>query len=199
MVKYLHGGELDEEGWFVQARRVLSPNADARPAGERIELVVLHNISLPPGEFGSRAIEQFFTNQLSPTEHPYFAEIAHLRVSAHFLVRRDGEIVQFVPCHARAWHAGVSCWRGRERCNDFSIGIEIEGTDHQVFTEVQYEAVAKLYRVLCQRYPLLGIAGHEHIAPGRKTDPGPYWDWAKLTKMAQIPPEHLPSPEGQIF
>lgn len=161
-------------------RVVDSPNQDDRPPGTPISLVVLHCISLPPGEFGGNAIEELFTNRLNPAEHPYFAQVAHLRVSAHFLVRRDAEIVQFVPVERRAWHAGVSSWRGRSRCNDFSIGVELEGTDDRPFEQAQYEALARLIGELRRAHPLRDIAGHSDIAPGRKTDPGREFDWHRL-------------------
>mgnify|MGYP000333136171 CR=1 FL=1 len=160
-----------------------SPNHDDRPTSVDPSLIVIHNISLPPNEFGSEHINELFTNCLDPDEHPFFAEIVHLRVSAHVLIRRDGEVVQYVPFHKRAWHAGVSCYRGREVCNDFSIGIELEGTDTIDFCEAQYTALVGLIRQLQETYPSLGedqITGHEHIAPGRKTDPGPCFDWGKL-------------------
>lgn len=158
-------------------RRIHSPNQDSRPPGAAIELLVIHNISLPPEEFGGDAITQLFTNTLNTEEHPYYAQLHGVKVSAHFLIRRDGEIIQFVACGKRAWHAGVSTWRGRGRCNDFSIGIEIEGSDHQPFTAAQYSALARLTRRLCRAYPIRGIAGHSDIAPQRKTDPGPYFNW----------------------
>jgi AmpD protein len=165
---------------------VPSPNCDDRPANAAIELLVIHAISLPPGEFGSGAIEALFLNQLDPAHHPYYAGIAALRVSAHFLVRRNGAIVQFVPCIKRAWHAGASGWRGRSGCNDFSVGIELEGTDDVPFEDPQYQAVAKLTRALAIAYPIMEIVGHSDIAPGRKTDPGPYFDWPRF--RATLPP-----------
>jgi AmpD protein len=142
--------------------------------------VVIHNISLPPGEFGGPGVEQLFTNRLDPAEHPYYAGIHQLRVSAHFFLRRDGELIQFVPCAQRAWHAGVSSWQGRERCNDFSIGIELEGADDQPFTEAQYRQLAPLLQTLRATYPIQAIVGHADIAPGRKTDPGPCFDWNRV-------------------
>jgi AmpD protein len=171
---------------------VPSPNYDDRPEASLPELVVLHNISLPPQDFSGDAVERFFTNRLSPDEHPYFASIAHLRLSTHFFVRRNGQVLQFVDCDKRAWHAGVSQWRGRSRCNDFSIGIEIEGSDHQAFELPQYESVAELIRQLCHHYPVTGVAGHEHIAPGRKTDPGPCWDWDWLMTHVNLAPNAWP-------
>jgi AmpD protein len=157
-----------------------SPNHDERPAGVEISLVVLHSISLPPGEYGGEHIERLFANRLDPAAHPYFREVHALRVSAHFLVRRDGELVQFVPLERRAWHAGASSWRGRGRCNDFSVGIELEGTDDAPFEDAQYAALAALIADLRKRLPLRDIAAHSEIAPGRKTDPGAGFDWHRL-------------------
>lgn len=174
---------FDVEGWHAGAWRVPSPNRDARPEGEPISLVVIHNISLPPGRFGGDGIVQLFTNRIDPTAHPYYAGIANLRVSAHFLIRRRGELIQFVPCGARAWHAGVSTWKGRERCNDFSIGIELEGTDDRPFTQAQYRRLAALIGALRNAYPITDLAGHSDIAPGRKTDPGPCFDWPRLRAL----------------
>jgi AmpD protein len=159
---------------------VRSPNADARPAGTEVTLVVVHGISLPPGRFGGDAIERLFTNRLDPGAHPSFRAIAALRVSAHFLIRRDGALVQFVPGTDRAWHAGASRWKGRERCNDFSIGVELEGTDTRPYTLRQYARLARLIRMLRVHYPIAHIVGHSDIAPGRKTDPGPSFDWRRL-------------------
>ena len=161
-------------------RIVESPNCDERPADTEITLVVLHSISLPPGEYGGEAIEQLFTNCLDPAAHPYFEAICQLHVSSHYLVRRDGELVQFVRPELRAWHAGASSWRGRARCNDFSIGIELEGTDEDVFTDPQYDSLAQLLRELRQKFPLRDIAAHSDVAPGRKTDPGARFDWARV-------------------
>jgi AmpD protein len=174
---------IDSSGFLEGARFVPSPNCDERPDGTRIELLVLHAISLPPGEFGGRAIEQLFLNRLDPSAHPYYAEIAGLRVSAHFLVRRTGAVVQFVPCGKRAWHAGVSQWRGRAACNDYSIGIELEGADDAPFEERQYEVVAELTNAIERAYPIAEIVGHADIAPGRKTDPGPCFDWARYRAL----------------
>jgi AmpD protein len=171
---------FDAEGWLAGARRVPSPNHDARPEGEAISLVVIHNISLPPGRFDGDGIVELFTNRLDPAAHPYYAGIAHLRVSAHFLIRRRGGLIQFVPCGARAWHAGVSNWQGRDRCNDFSIGIELEGTDDRPFTLAQYRRLATLIGKLRRAYPIADLTGHSDIAPGRKTDPGPCFDWQRL-------------------
>ena len=148
-----------------------------------IDVIVVHGISLPPGKFGGEAIARLFTNTLDPTAHPSFAAIAQLRVSAHFQIRRDGELVQFVGCNERAWHAGVSSWKGRERCNDFSIGIELEGTDAQAYAAAQYTMLARLVRALKRIYPIADLVGHSDIAPGRKTDPGPAFDWARLARL----------------
>ncbi len=158
--------------------QIPSPNFDARPAGETVRLIVVHAISLPPAQFGGPGVLQLFTNTLDPAAHPYYATIQHLRVSAHFFIRRDGELIQFVHPDLRAWHAGASCWNGRERCNDFSIGIELEGCDTLPFEAVQYERLAWLIEVLRLRYPIEAVVGHCDIAPGRKTDPGPCFDWA---------------------
>lgn len=160
-------------------RRAVSPNCDARPHGTSVELLVIHNISLPPGQFGGEGIAQLFTNTLDTGAHPYYAQLRGLRVSAHFLVRRNGEIVQFVACGKRAWHAGVSLWEGRACCNDFSIGIELEGSDDVPFDNRQYAALARLTRLLKRAFPIRAIAGHADIAPERKTDPGPHFDWAR--------------------
>ena len=161
-------------------RIVDSPNHDERPPGSEITLVVLHSISLPPGRYGGDSIERLFTNCLDPAGHPYFAAVCHLKVSAHFLVRRDGTVVQFVPVERRAWHAGASAWRGRERCNDFSIGIELEGSEEQPFEDAQYGALAALIRSLQKKLPLRDVAAHSEVAPGRKTDPGAQFDWPRL-------------------
>ena len=173
-------GRINDAGWLDGVMHIPSPNCDERPEGEPISLLVIHNISLPPGQFSGNGIVELFTNRLDPAAHPYYVGIAHLKVSAHFLIRRDGKLIQFVPCGLRAWHAGASEWQGRERCNDFSIGIELEGTDDRPFTQAQYRRLAALIRKLRRAYPIVGIAGHSDIAPGRKTDPGPHFDWARL-------------------
>ena len=173
-------------GWLSLVRQVPSPNCDLRPEGVIPELIVVHGISLPPGEYGGPAIEALFTNTLDPGGHPYFANIAQMQVSAHFLVRRTGEVVQFVSAESRAWHAGVSRWGGREQCNDFSIGIELEGCDDQAYADEQYDALTDLLAALRRQYPTIGgnaIVGHSDIAPGRKTDPGPAFDWSRLSRM----------------
>ncbi len=174
---------LDAEGWLTGPRRVLSPNCDERPAGQMVRLIVVHAISLPPGEFGGDGIERLFANALDPGAHPYYREIRSLRVSAHFLIRRDGGVVQFVPCSLRAWHAGASIWHGAECCNDFSIGIELEGCDDLPFEPPQYASLVRLVRILRQHYPIEDIVGHADIAPGRKTDPGPLFDWAHFQRL----------------
>jgi AmpD protein len=171
-----------ETGLHTAARQVPSPNYDDRPPGISIEALIIHAISLPPGEFGGGFIEDFFCNQLASEAHPYFAEIADLKVSAHFFISRQGELVQFVPVHKRAWHAGVSCCMGREAVNDFSIGIELEGCDENSFTEIQYDVLDELTRTLVRDIRSLSIDniyGHSDIAPGRKTDPGPGFDWER--------------------
>ena len=161
-------------------RTVESPNQDDRPPNTEITLVVLHAISLPPGEYGGDSIERLFTNRLDPDAHPYFQEIRELKVSSHFLIRRDGEVIQFVPVERRAWHAGASSWRGRSRCNDFSIGIELEGTEEDAFTPAQYSSLEALLKQLQEKLPIRDIAAHSEVAPGRKTDPGAHFDWARL-------------------
>lgn len=173
-----------ELGWIEAARRVLSPNCDSRPAGTKISLAVVHSISLPRGRYGKvgggSAIERLFTNRLDTAEHPSFADLAGLRVSSHFLVYRDGELVQFVPLEQRAWHAGASRWRGRERCNDFSVGIELEGIDDGRYAAAQYASLASLLGKLQARLPLREVAAHSDVAPGRKSDPGPRFDWVRF-------------------
>ena len=186
-----------------------SPNCDARPEGADVALVVIHAISLPPERFGGAGVEQLFTNRLDPLEHPYYADIHHLRVSAHYFIRRTGELICFVGPERRAWHAGVSAWRGRERCNDFSVGIELEGSDSLPFEAVQYEVLAGLLDELCERFPVEGITGHSDIAPGRKTDPGPYFSWGRLRRLlaeqgradvlARIGPEGAPNADDGVL
>jgi N-acetyl-anhydromuramoyl-L-alanine amidase len=168
------------EGWWSGAQIVASPNFGRRPTTAEVSLVVLHSISLPPGRYGGDEIERLFTNRLDPDADPAFAELRGLQVSAHFVVRRDGQVLQFVSCDARAWHAGVSHWRGRDNCNDFSVGIELEGLEGEHFEPAQYERLATLLRVLQKRYGRFDVAGHEHVAPGRKRDPGSGFDWAGL-------------------
>jgi len=177
---------MPAEGWIAAARRVLSPNCDSRPAGSGISLALLHSISLPRGRYGGKAIEQLFTNRLDAAAHPSFAGLAGLRVSAHFLIRRGGELVQFVPLQQRAWHAGASRWRGRERCNDFSVGIELEGVDDGRFAAAQYAALVVLLRKLQAVLPLQDIAAHSDVAPGRKSDPGARFDWARFLQQLAL-------------
>jgi AmpD protein len=182
----------DAAGWIPAARRVPSPNFDPRPPGMPVDLLVMHNISLPPGQFGSGDIEAFFQNRLDWSRHPFYEEIRGVEVSAHFLVTREGELVQFVSCADRAWHAGLSDFFGRNRCNDFSIGIEMEGTDDLAFTLAQYDTAASLVRALCAACPVRAVAGHSDIAPGRKTDPGAHFDWQRFAILAGLPPAMLP-------
>ena len=178
-------------GWWHGARHCPSPNEGPRPpdvvgSGQTpaaLSLVVLHSISLPPGHYGGDAIERLFTNRLDWDAHPYFEQIRGLEVSAHFVIRRGGQVLQFVSCDRRAWHAGVSSWRGRPQCNDYSIGIELEGLEGDSFEPAQYRALVTLMRSLRRRYPLQGLAGHEHVAPGRKADPGVGFDWPRLRRL----------------
>lgn len=173
-------------GWWSAARPCPSPNFGPRPAGERISLVVVHSISLPPGRYGGAAIERLFTNTLDASRHAAFARLQGLRVSAHFLIRRDGHTVQFVDCDARAWHAGVSSWQGRQGCNDWSIGVELEGLEGRSFTAAQYRQLAQLLRALHTRYPVEHVVGHEHVAPGRKRDPGARFHWMRLRRRVGV-------------
>ncbi|HTW38056.1 MAG TPA: 1,6-anhydro-N-acetylmuramyl-L-alanine amidase AmpD [Steroidobacteraceae bacterium] len=173
-------------GLLAGARQVFSPHLDERPDGATLDLIVLHGISLPPGEFGGPWIDRLFTGDLPLDAHPYFRTVANGRVSAHVVIRRTGEIVQYVPFSRRAWHAGVSSYQGRAACNDFSVGIELEGTDETPYTDAQYEELARLIRALLRAYPTLSrdrIAGHSDVAPGRKTDPGPAFDWERLRRL----------------
>jgi AmpD protein len=174
-------------GWLRKARRVVSPNVAARPPDAAIDLVVVHSISLPPGEYGGEAVERLFTNRLDSDAHPDFAAIRDLRVSAHFFLRRDGTLLQFVSCDEQAWHAGRSDWRGRGDCNPYSIGVELEGLEGERFEKVQYERLAALVRELAARYPVAFVAGHEHVAPGRKGDPGGGFDWLALQRLVALP------------
>jgi AmpD protein len=188
------GARFDADGWWSGARRYDSPNFNARPPGTSIDQLVLHNISLPAGAFGGPHIADLFTNRCDFAADPSFADLRGLEVSSHFLVRRDGALTQFVACSARAWHAGTSVFEGRENCNDFSIGIEVEGSDHVAFSPAQYDALATLIRALVARYPITAIAGHEHVAPGRKTDPGPHFEWQLLrTKLASSAAKLVPA------
>ena len=173
-------GEAWAGGWLRAARRSPSPNFNARPQAVAVDLVVVHSISLPPGTYGGDAIERLFTNRLDSAAHPYYRALHATTVSAHFLIRRDGSPLQFVACDERAWHAGRSAWNGREECNDFSVGIELEGLEGETFEALQYDALAAVIRALAERFPIHAVAGHEHVAPGRKKDPGPGFDWAAL-------------------
>ena len=174
------GAAVWHAGWLGRARRCESPNFGPRPAGVAVELALIHSISLPPGEYGGDAIERLFTNRLDWDAHPYYAQIRGLEVSAHFLIRRDGELIQFVSCDDRAWHAGASVWQGRSHCNDFSIGIELEGLEGGRFEAAQYAALCATLVAVAARFPLRQVVGHEHVAPGRKCDPGPGFDWAAV-------------------
>ena len=182
-------------GWYRFARPLPSPNFGPRPAQTEVDLIVLHSISLPPGEYGGDEVQRLFTNTLDWTAHPYFEQIAGLQVSAHFYIRRDGQLWQFVDCDARAWHAGVSNYRGRDNCNDDSIGMELEGIEGQEFENAQYETLTSLCAAIAQRYPVQHVAGHEHIAPGRKRDPGAGFVWPQLQRALGWPtrcfPEHV--------
>ncbi len=173
---------IDDAGFALNAQFTASPNFDARPLNE-ISLIVIHNISLPPGEYGGNGIVELFTNRLDPKEHPFYAEIHTQKVSAHFLIRRDGALLQFVSCLNRAWHAGVSNWKNRERCNDFSVGIELEGSDFEAFEAAQYLTLNTLISEVIKKYPIKAIVGHSDIAPVRKTDPGPYFDWSQVNTL----------------
>ncbi len=187
-----HRAAIDPKGWWGQAEWVKSPNYDDRPQGVPVELVLIHHISLPPGQFGGNYIAEFFQNKLDPKAHPYFAEIADCQVSSHFLIQRDGHVQQFVSTLHRAWHAGASNFFGRERCNDFSIGIELEGTDDLPFQPAQYQSLKDLVHVLRKTYPIAAYAGHSDVAPGRKTDPGIHFDWQRFSSLADIPERQLP-------
>ena len=175
---------FDRAGWFDAAIWRPSPNFDARPHGSEISLVVVHAISLPPEEFGGPGVEALFANRLDPAAHPYYETIHQLRVSAHFFIRRDGRLIQFVPVAWRAWHAGASAWKGQQRCNDFSVGIELEGSDNQPFEDAQYQRLAALIGSLKSHYPIRDVAGHSDVAPGRKTDPGPLFDWSRVPSLS---------------
>jgi N-acetyl-anhydromuramoyl-L-alanine amidase len=186
-------------GWLPGARRMPSPNFDARPLGAVIDLLVIHNISLPPGQFETESIEALFTNRLDVAADPFFSALGGLRVSSHFVIDRKGEITQFVDCTDRAWHAGVSEFEGRRRCNDFSIGVELIGSDFVEFEPAQYAALAQLTAALRERYAIRAVRGHQHIATERKTDPGPFFDWWRFARETSIDSLMLPDllrPEG---
>jgi AmpD protein len=178
---------LDANGIAAGAVQIGSPNCDERPPGTTVSLIVIHGISLPPLRFGGDGVVRLFTNTLDVAAHPYYAQIAELRVSAHFFVRRGGRLIQFVPCARRAWHAGQSTWRGRERCNDFSIGVELEGADSVPYRSAQYVILARLVGAIRRQYPIQDVVGHSDIAPGRKTDPGPAFDWLRLRRRLATP------------
>jgi AmpD protein len=186
------GSALWRDGWYRFAGRLPSPNFGPRPAGTRIDLIVLHSISLPPGQYGGDEVQRLFTNQLDWDRHPYFKSIEGMQVSAHFYIRRDGELMQFVSTDDRAWHAGASCYRGRSNCNDDSIGIELEGLEGGPFEERQYETLASVCAALLQYYPIAHLAGHEHVAPGRKGDPGSGFDWPRLQNTLGLSARYLP-------
>lgn len=196
----MNGPEADaasplwQAGWYGYARRLASPNFGPRPPGSVIDLVVVHSISLPPGQFGGDEVQQLFTNTLDWNAHPYFREIEGLQVSSHFYVRRNGELWQFVSCDDRAWHAGQSRYRGRDNCNDDSIGIELEGLEGGAFEPAQYETLGDLCAAIVQHYPIAHVAGHEHIAPGRKQDPGAGFDWECLRSALGWSAERFPAP-----
>ncbi len=187
-----HDSPLWDGGWYQPALREPSPNFGPRPASAVLDLIVVHSISLPPGEYGGRAIHQLFTNTLDWDAHPYYQGIRGLEVSAHFLIQRNGTLWQFVDCTQRAWHAGPSAYRGRSNCNDDSIGIELEGLEGLEFEPAQYDRLAQLCRDLAERFPIAHVAGHEHIAPGRKRDPGPGFDWRHLARQLGWPADKLP-------
>ena len=179
-------------GWWDEARRIASPNFGPRPERAAVNLALIHSISLPPGHFGGDAIERLFCNRLEWNEHPYYAQIRGQWVSSHFLIRRDGELLQFVSCDARAWHAGISAWRGRENCNDYSIGIELEGLEGFTFESAQYKMLTRLLHELAPHYGVDAVAGHEHVASGRKQDPGAGFDWRRLISMLDWPDRYFP-------
>lgn len=180
------------DGWWHGAEAHPSPNCNARPAGAEVNLVVLHSISLPPGRHGGPYIEQLFLNQLALDAHPYFKTLRGLEVSAHFVVRRTGKLLQFVSCDRRAWHAGASSWRGRENCNDYSIGVELEGLEGERFARAQYDTLVTLLRALARRYAIAEIVGHEHVAPTRKHDPGAGFDWARMARALRWRAQRIP-------
>jgi N-acetyl-anhydromuramoyl-L-alanine amidase len=186
-------GALWQAGWYRFARRLVSPNFGARPHGARIDLIVVHSISLPPGVYGGNDVQRLFTNALDWSAHPYFKSIEGLKVSAHFYIARNGELWQFVSCDDRAWHAGASQYRGRSECNDDSVGIELEGMEGGSFSQEQYDALSALCAAISQQYPIEHIAGHEHIAPGRKSDPGACFDWRLLQSSLAWPDQRFPA------
>ena len=177
---------LTPDGWVQEAQHIASPNCDDRPEHMTIDMVVIHSISLPPGQFSGDGVVRLFTNTCDPAAHPVFASLQHMRVSAHFFIRRDGALIQFVPIYRRAWHAGLSEWQGRERCNDFSVGIELEGGDAWPYEDAQYAVLNALLAVLRTALPITHLVGHNEIAPGRKTDPGPFFDWQRVGRAPAI-------------
>lgn len=183
---------LWRDGWYQFAGQVRSPNFGPRPIGVRVDLIVIHAISLPPGQFGGDDVQHLFTNTLDWNAHPYFKSIEGMQVSAHFFIRRNGDLCQFVSCNERAWHAGASRYRGRDNCNDNSIGIELEGIDGGVFEDTQYETLASVCAALLQNYPIAHMAGHEHVAPGRKNDPGPGFDWHQFQQSVGLSSRFFP-------
>jgi AmpD protein len=183
---------IDVNGCVEGFQCIPSPNCDDRPSDTLVEMLVIHNISLPPDEFGGDGVIELFTNRLNPSEHPYYQTVHSLKVSSHFFIRRGGEIIQFVPCDKRAWHAGLSSWGGRNQCNDFSIGVELEGSDRTGFTDDQYRALIRLSLLLQESYPIKDIVGHSDIAAGRKTDPGPHFDWDRY-RSALVAEKHSQS------
>jgi AmpD protein len=187
------GDALWQDGWYRFAHRIASPNFGPRPALALVDLVVVHSISLPPGVYGGDEVRQLFTNTLDWDAHPYFRQIRGMQVSAHFFIRRDGALLQFVSCDQRAWHAGASSYRGRDNCNDDSVGIELEGLEGETFEQAQYEQLAVVCAALAQHYPIRHVAGHEHIAPARKKDPGPGFDWSSLQRELGWPRECFPA------
>jgi len=180
-------------GWYQAAHALPTTHCDERPAGATVDLLVVHSISLPPGQYGGGDVEALFLGTLDNAAHPYYERLRGLRVSAHFFIRRSGALLQFVDCDQRAWHAGASCYRGRSRCNDDSIGVELEGMEGETFESAQYSALVQLGRALVQRYPITHMAGHEHIAPGRKGDPGAGFDWTQFQMRLGLPDLHFPS------
>jgi AmpD protein len=182
-VEPVESADFDSEGRLLCAQQVPSPNCDERPPSTPVSLLVIHNVSLPPNEFGGSSVIELFQNRLDPTRHPFYLTLMGLKVSSHFYIPRGGELIQFVPCDLRAWHAGVSMWGGRNRCNDFSIGVEMEGSDFVPFRDIQYGTLAQLTRHLRARYAIQDIVGHSDIAPVRKSDPGPFFDWPRYRSM----------------
>jgi len=190
---------IDPHGWCHHARRADCTHFDARPDGAEIRLLVIHNISLPPGEFGGHYIEDLFANRLDCDAHPYFEQLRGLRVSSHFLIRRDGELLQFVATHARAWHAGLSNYKGQDRCNDFSIGIELEGTDTDDYCDAQYATLVALTDALLRAHLIADVCGHQHISPERKTDPGPSFNWMHFrSALAALQNANLPTASESV-